>query len=328
MHSSFNDFTGGQPTSHGSDKGGSASDECAEVAALIEHWVPEVLRSEAPDVIAEVMPVTRRLVSAMNPTTKNDFGRFMRAVAAFLLWARLTRGTIRVETVLDPDTVEFFVNRVNRHQKRAWKHTTRRSLRQVGPVVNPRCWPVVSEPLGSHETTAPYSLDVEEAFKMAGASMLLRGRPQEAWVVVGSGGVGLSGAELREGHPDDLRWLTKDRLALRVGGRHPRLVPIRSDYTDLALEAARLAGNERFIPATGHNVVYKTANRVAVQGLGSWSYRRGRSTWLTAHLIAGTPLAALRVIAGPLSMRTLNDLIGPASQQITAEAAAHQGLLA
>ena len=275
-------------------------DEAATVAVLQEDWVPDLLRNQEPEIIEAVMRATRRVVSKAKPTTLNDFGRMTRAVAAFLLWKLQKRGPgnvetlLEVETLFEPDIIEFFCTTVNKGIKRdAWQKDTRRSLNDVGRVVNRQRYAVKPKPLASSEPAAPYPGDVAAAFGMAAASMLMRGRPQEVWAFVGSVAFGASAVELREAYPHDLIWLTEGRLALRVRGRNQRLVPIRSSYQELALKAARLAGDERFIPDRSRNAVHTTASRIAVNGLGSWSYRRGRSTWLTAHLIAGTPLALI-----------------------------------
>ena len=105
-------------------------------------------------------------------------------------------------------------------------------------------------------------------------------------------------------------------------------MPIRADYTELALRAVEFTGDQRFIRAKSKNAVYCAAERVMVHGFGHLELARARSTWLTAHLVAGTPLAALRVIAGPLSLNTLTELLGPAAEAFTAEAAAVEGLRA
>ena len=58
------------------------------------------------------------------------------------------------------------------------------------------------------------------------------------------------------------------------------------------------------------------------------SLRRARNTWLTAHLHAETPLLALREMAGPLDVATLNGLLAASAASISAEQAAIKGLRA
>ena len=94
------------------------------------------------------------------------------------------------------------------------------------------------------------------------------------------------------------------------------------------VRAVEFAGDGPFIRAASRNAVFIAAERVMVHGFGHLEFARARSTWLKAHLEAGTSLPALRAIAGPLSMNTLDALIGPISEALTPEAAAAEGLKA
>lgn len=62
-------------------------------------------------------------------------------------------------------------------------------------------------------------------------------------------------------------------------------------------------------------------------GDASLSLRRARATWLTAHLVAGTPLPVLREVAVPLSAATLDDLLA-ATPAVTADQAVTEALKA
>ena len=127
--------------------------------------------------------------------------------------------------------------------------------------------------------------------------------------------------------PGDLVEMGDGRLAVDVSGRNPRVVPIRGDYTETLREAAEeAAGQAKFFSGKHKNAALYIAEKLIVEGLGGLSILRSRSTWLTAHLVAGTPLGALRKIAGPLSVRTLNSLVDAAAETLTPEEAARQGL--
>ena len=140
-------------------------------------------------------------------------------------------------------------------------------------------------------------------------------------------GGGLRGMEAALVRPDDLVEWDGARLAVAVPGPHSRLVPVRDSCTDLLRRASELAeADQPFIATAGNNAVYTTASRVRVEGLGQLSLSRARSTWLTAHLRAGTPLAALRVIAGPLSMNTLCDLAEAAALAVDPREAVEQAM--
>ena len=307
---------------------GAGADAVGGVAGLLVCWVPRCVRREPPEVAAEVMPLARRMVAAARPATRHDFGRMMRAVAGYLLWARGRGYSLESPCVLDPDRAEFFVTQVNGRRGLAWQQDTRRSLRQVGQIANPRGWPGEPKRLGSAGTAAPYSADEQQAWLLDADLRLRGGRLDEAWVACASLGMGLSGPEAAAASPGDLVSLGGGRVGVRVAGHNARLVPVRTGFDALALEAGRAVGGGRFVAEAGRNAVHKTAARIVVEGVGSFSFRRGRSSWLAAHLSAGTPLAALRVIAGPLSMRTLDDLVESSCECLGSEAAALQGLRA
>ena len=119
---------------------------------------------------------------------------------------------------------------------------------------------------------------------------------------------------------------------VQVRGRDARLVPIRACWTDTARQALTLARQRpepcaRFIRPQDRNAAARAANRIRI-GDTALSLRRARATWLTAHLAAGTPLPALREVAGPLSAATLDDLLAAAAHTITPERAAHVALRA
>ena len=91
---------------------------------------------------------------------------------------------------------------------------------------------------------------------------------------------------------------------VQVRGSDARLVPIRECWTDAALRAVKLVRErsepyDRFITAQDRNAPARAANRLRI-GDDSLSLRRARATWLTAHLVAGTPLLVLREI-GPFA---------------------------
>ena len=155
-------------------------------------------------------------------------------------------------------------------------------------------------------------------FRLAGGLPGRANRSQRLWIVCGSLGAGLKGVELAASHTSDIENLGNGRLAVRVKGPHPRLVPIRTEYTDLARAAINASATDRLVPPDGYDVVHTTARRLRP----ALSFRRARSTWLVAHLIAGTPLGVLRSISGPLALSTLNELLPFAADAVDEQTAA------
>ena len=136
----------------------------------------------------------------------------------------------------------------------------------------------------------------------------------------------------------DLQGVRGGRLAVLVRGRNARLVPIRECWTPAVRQAVSLVSQrsepcDRFIISTDRNAcgcgsgAARAANSVSI-GSARMSLRRARATWLTAHLLAETPLVVLRRIAGPLSAATLDDLLAATGHTVSPEQAVIKGLRA
>ena len=298
----------------------------AEAAAAIRGWLPVAARGADPVALAEVLPVARRVVAVAAPRHRDDAERMLRVLVPLLLWARRAMGTVDVAVVLVPDVVEHWSMVVNADKGRAWRQDARGTLTLIGRAANPRGWPKARKQLGSTSVAAPYDAHAEVSWRVAGSRACKPACADEAFLVVAAPGVGMSGPEIAAAEPSDIVDLGNGRLAVRVKGRNARLVPIRRHYTQLARQAVAAAGGERFVRSRDRNAVHRVAERLAAVGGKGLSLRRARSTFLVAHLKAGTPLAALRVIAGPVSMRTLDDLLTDAARDVDADTAVQQGL--
>lgn len=182
--------------------------------------------------------------------------------------------------------------------------------------------------MGRPGIAIPYSAEEEQAFRLAADLRCRPGQAAEIAVVCLSLGAGMNGAEVKLATPDDVVAVGEGRVAVRVKGRHPRLAPIRKAYTDLIRKAVAAAEGGSFFEAVHVNAVHDAAQRVAAPDGGHLRLRRARVTWLRAHLVAGTDLAVLRVIAGPVSANTLSDLIAMSAAPLDGEAAAVAALRA
>ena len=105
-------------------------------------------------------------------------------------------------------------------------------------------------------------------------------------------------------------------------------MPVRECCTELVGRAVRLVaerpdGSTRFVTASDRNAAGRIAASLPIAD--GMSLRRARATWLTAHLVAGTPLPVLREIAGPLSVATLDDLLAASGHAVNPEQAVHRG---
>ena len=187
--------------------------------------------------------------------------------------------------------------------------------------------------LGTHKPLAlPYLVDEEQTFVLS-ANLPKLDRAGRLWVACASLGAGMTDADAVRSVPEDLVELGGGRLAVRVRGRNPRVVPIRAEYTSLAREAAQAAEGAKFVQGDNDNAAALVAAKIAgrpgpAHKVTHLSLRRARNTWLVAHLRANTPWLALRVIAGPVSAYKLNALMAHVAEGFDPDEAVQLGLAA
>lgn len=308
-----------------------AADSEAQKAAVdqvVAERRPKCASELDPQILAQIEPLVRFSVQAANPETVLTAQEMLREVFKYAIWALRKFGFVNSETIWHPENVHLYVDQHCAHFPKTTRKQARWVLSVVGRAANKQHWPREPEKLSKNVVADPYSANEEAALAHAALLKGELGRPEELAVASLSLGAGLNAGAIAAAVTDDIVDLGNGRVAIQVKGPHARLVPIRADYTEMALRAVEFAQTEQFVPSQGKNAVYIAAKRVMVHGFGNLEFRRARSTWLKAHLDAGTPLAALRVIAGPLSMNTLDVLVGADSKALPAEAAASEGLRA
>ena len=260
------------------------------VAAVLDGWCPVGWSDDDLRALDSVRETVRDWVVKAAPKNPHVARKLLRTTALLTLWAHRTLGTIDVRTVLDPRNVEYWVMKVNSYRSPGWRETARGALRAVGRAANPAGWPASPRGVGRLKVAAPYPRSEETAFvraaKLAGRS----NRAGRLWVVAGALGGGLYGRELDRARVDDIIEVANGRLAVRARGPKARLVPFRKGYTKLALQAVTAASQGRFVTTTGGNSIYHISGGLDTGDGEGLSLRRARSTWLQAHLVAGTPL--------------------------------------
>ena len=281
----------------------------SNVTRVLDGWCPVGWSDDDLRALESVRETVRDWVVQAAPGNPHVARRLLRTTAMLTLWAHRTLGTTDVRTVLDPRNVEYWVMKVNSHRSSAWRENARGALRTVGRAANPAGWPAPPREVGRLTVPAPYPQAEETAFvraaKLAGRS----NRAGRLWAVAGAFGGGLYGRELDRARVDDIIEVANGRLAVSARGPKARLVPFRKTYTKLVLQAVTVARKGRFVTTTGGNSVYHISGGLDTGDGEGLSLRRARSTWLQAHLVAGTPLAALRRVAGPISANTLDALL-------------------
>ena len=192
----------------------------------------------------------------------------------------------------------------------------RSTLRTLGRTLHPDDWPRPTETFGKQKIAKPYTAAEEAEYRFAANLPGWANRSKRLWIVAAALGAGLRGPEIAVARTGDLRDIDGGRLAVQVRGRHPRLVPVCWDYTTLARQAADGSPTDRFIPTDARNAVHSVVGRLDPGDGQCLVLRRARSTWLVAHMVAGTPLAVLRRVAGPLSANTLDGLLDYATDNL------------
>ena len=278
-----------------------------DVDVVIEEWIPQRITAEQRRLLPVVLLFVRCCVKAAKPTNPRMAREMMRATTLLSVWAYSVFRSLVLEVVFSAHNVEHFSTVVNRHRSKSWRHQTRWVLRCVGRKLNPDGWPLELPMVGKRLPTLPYSIQAESVFRFAGMASEASNRVSRRVLVAVTLGGGCTGTEAAGLTPDDVVALAGGRFAVNVGGRNPRLVPIRAAYGALLHEAVKESDGSRFFRGSCRNSASNVAaclleNPVATNRRKGLSLRRARSTWLAAHLAANTPIPALRVIAGAAVM--------------------------
>jgi hypothetical protein len=243
-------------------------------------------------------------------------------VADNLAWTLATHGafcvsegiSLDVESILDPDAVERFCQWAATHYSASTASTMRSRLRSLGPLLTKKApWEPKPQPVARKALTAPYSSDEIEVILRDIGSQTTAGRSRAATAIAMLGlGAGL-----------DARWTAKvcgtdvrrdgDHVIVDVPDPAQRIVVVRSRFADQLLDLAERAGDEPLISArapTSKNVVSNLCLKITIdRGRLHLSAARLRSSWIVAHLSAGTPMAALIEAAGCKGFGSFDDLL-------------------
>lgn len=299
-----------------------------DVVEVLDRWRPTNWPARDLEALEPLLPMVREWVTLVSPVDAQRTRRALRAAAGLAVWADRSLGTTDPAVVFNPDNVEYWSMTVMAARSARSREMTRSTLRILGRAVNSHDWPAPTEKVGRQRIARPYTPIDEAAFRLAAGLPGRANRAKRMWLVAAGLGAGLNGTEIAAARARDVEPLKGGRLAIRVRGNKPRLVPVRNDYTNLARAAAGDSPTDRFIPTDGRNAVHSVAERLDPGDGQGLSLRRARSTWLVAHLLAGISLPGLRIVAGPLSMNTLDGLMGHAVASMDRQAALAEALRA
>lgn len=296
------------------------------VQAAISGWLPGKWFAGRTAEATAVLPDVCELVAKSDPPDVATALERMRYCTGIAVWALDLLGTTDAEVMLDPRNVCIWATEACADQTLGWKSAAVHTLKGIGEAVCPEQWPWMPRTIGSRPVSMPYSPIEEEAYRVAAALNVAKDRRERMWLVAATLGAGLTGVEAAAARRADIVEIGDGRLAVDTAGRRPRRVPIRREYTELAREAMSLCKRGRFIAGAAGQRNHYIASKLSVGALGRLSLRRARATFVAAHLVAGTPLAALRTIAGPITGDTLTKLLAHCTDRLDADEAVRQGL--
>ena len=303
-----------------------------EIEEVIQSWVPVSLDMRDPRIAEVVVPATRAMVAAVPPKTPNAARKRLGAVALLLDLTSRSVGSVS-PGVIGPRNVKKLLHDEYKEKSQGWKWGVRNELVCVGRALNPMPWGDKLPSIGQVSFSLPYSAEEEDLLRrgcrLPGAS----NPAARLWAVSAPIGVGMSGPETLGAETSDVCDLGNGRLVVQVRGRRPRLVPVRECWTDAVSEAVacvnrRGGSSTRFITANGRSATREIARRVPCGIEGGMSLRRARATWVAAHLIADTPLPALKMLAGTLSIQVVYELLSYLDLPLTPMEAVQEGLRA
>jgi integrase len=198
----------------------------------------------------------------------------------------------------------------------------RRIARHAHPLLSVAPGPA---PIAYRRVRAPYAPhEVASYFRLAEAQPTAGRRDSLMAILVLGLGCGLDCADLGSVRGDDVS-LTDDGVEVSVGGRRTRRVVCLSRYEDRLIALAASAAGRLLIGGAEQgrrNVTSVTLGRLLQdKSVPPLVVSRLRSTWLTAHLAANTPLPVIMRAAGLKTVRPLEDLLDHAPTVPVAEAA-------
>lgn len=232
-------------------------------------------------------------------------------LAKLAAWGLQEGIELDVEELLHPDTVERYCETNLADDPHAGDY--RAMLRHLGMRLTVHApWEPVPAPMKTRSIAAPYDHETVKAFirDAARQSTPMRAQTFQAMLALGLG-AGLDGRwihKIRGGDIDVVDGVT----LIEVPSPCPRVVPVRTNWEHTIRELAAHAGDELLVG--GDRPTPNLLNRrLGTLELGKDIPRpnagRLRSTWLTAHLTAGTPLRDLAAAAGMSGITSLSDLL-------------------
>lgn len=256
----------------------------------------------------------RRAVHHTAPLTVYSEKQLYPAASRLALFAWGTAGLpLEDDVVFDPGVIERFTRAELATYSRAGRNTIRARLRRMSEVLLGDGARGRFRALGKAEASRPYTdSDVASLLSWAVAQRDTERRTSASALLALGLGAGLAGQEIIRLRVEDLTE-DADGVVVSVKGDGARDVPVLRQWEALLLERKRFVGPSGWAFRSGQrggnvNLVTDFASRMPAPAVSLQS-RRMRATWLSGHLIAGTPLSALLPAAGLESAGALDRVL-------------------
>ncbi|MBC7677663.1 MAG: hypothetical protein H7233_01535 [Pseudorhodobacter sp.] len=249
-------------------------------------------------------PLLRDLALAAGPADARTVVFILSALSGLAFWAADTGRTVTAESLTDPGVIA----RYEQVGMPGSSFPTRRRARDYLDRVSAahRGGPAAPRPPGAPKRAyeRPYTApEVDALLRWAqGQPSNLKHHALLSVLALGLG-AGLSTADARTVHGTDVSEEPNGRLTVRVGGPHPRLVPVRCRYERLLAGLAATAGGDWLVspgmlPTRDGGARKEWEEAPKDPNVPGLTLRRCRVTWLCEHLAAGTRLDVLAQAAG------------------------------
>ena len=224
--------------------GGRPARPAADISSAIELYQPKRVGADSPAALEASLPSAREWVAAAEPRSAKQARRMMLVTAEYVLWAYQRGIPMKASVALNRQNVNHWIFKVKKSSDGRWQGNAKWVLQKVGKAVGAGGWPQEQIAVKRTDPAAPYDAAQEQSFRQQAAQRHRQSRSERLFVAVGACGCGMSGREISLACRGDFADLGGERIGLRVGGRNPRLVPIRADYTPLARMAAESAPDD------------------------------------------------------------------------------------
>jgi hypothetical protein len=280
------------------------------VLDVIRRYTPAHVDEATWNEIADVVRSVIDQATVSEPTARKYLSHF----AAYAAWSVAQGVPAALPQLLDAATIERYIEIGMPDAKDGTRGTRRSILRRIAQHAHPDLSLAPdAKPLAYRRIRPPYAAqEIASYFRLADAQPT-QGRRDSLRAVLALGlGCGLDCGDLGWVRGIDVRE-TEHGVEVDVAGRRPRRVICLSRYEDPLTELATTAAEKLLIGGAQlgrRNVTSVTLGRLLQdKSVPPLVVSRLRSTWLTAHLAANTPLPVIMGAAGLRTVRPLEDLL-------------------